>query len=396
MPAGAARAWLARAARPRHDRGAVDAAASRRRRSTSRSPPPASRRSACPTRSCRRASRRSSATGMAARATAARRHRRRAPRRRGTRGLGTRRRRTSCVTINAQDAGRARRRALGELRAAIDRPPAAVASSTSRTRALLHGRARALRLRRRLRPAGDRGRPATTRRAGGGVPLSGRRLAAARARRVRPRLRGRGHARATRSAGCRARRPAPLGAQRHVHGLAQAPPGRRAVAAHVCATPAQLYHGGDERKLAGEGRRPLAQRHAAGHAPGHARRRDFDPAAPGANDFRYARRPRRAALPARRAHPPLQPARRARLRGHAELPPPHDPPRDALRRAAARGRHARTTAAERGLVFVCFHASISRQFEGVQVPVAQRRQHLRPRPRHATSCSARPTRRAAR
>ena len=78
------------------------------------------------------------------------------------------------------------------------------------------------------------------------------------------------------------------------------------------------------------------------------------------------RRPSGAALPGRRAHPPRQPARRrGLLRRPADQPPPHHPPRPALRPRAAR-RRARGRRRERGLVFVCFNASIWRQFETIQ------------------------------
>ena len=100
---------------------------------------------------------------------------------------------------------------------------------------------------------------------------------------------------------------------------------------------AKLYHGGDEQQARGEGRRALAGRHAARHAPRRAR--------PGLRSggarrqrLPLRRGPRRQPLPGRRAHPALEPARRARLRGRADVPPPHDPPRDALRRPAARRR----------------------------------------------------------
>ena len=74
------------------------------------------------------------------------------------------------------------------------------------------------------------------------------------------------------------------------------------------------------------GRRP--RRHAARATPA------------AINDFSYARRPRRPALPARRPHPPRQPARLAGLlRRPALQPPPPHPPRPLLRPAAPAGRH---------------------------------------------------------
>jgi hypothetical protein len=60
-------------------------------------------------------------------------------------------------------------------------------------------------------------------------------------------------------------------------------------------------------------------------------------------------RPGRPAVPARRPHPPRQPARRARLlRRPALQPPPHHPPRPALRPAAPARLDPRTTASTAG------------------------------------------------
>ena len=84
----------------------------------------------------------------------------------------------------------------------------------------------------------------------------------------------------------------------------------------VLADAAKLYTGGDEHKLAAkvvgrwEDGTPLVT-HPDGPDP------DFDPSKRGANDFRYQRGSRRTALPGRRAHPALEPARRARLRDGA-------------------------------------------------------------------------------
>ena len=67
----------------------------------------------------------------------------------------------------------------------------------------------------------------------------------------------------------------------------------------------------------GEGRRALARRDAARHAPRQARP-ELRPDRARRQRLSLLRRPRRHALPDRRAHPPLQPARRARLRGRAD------------------------------------------------------------------------------
>ena len=94
------------------------------------------------------------------------------------------------------------------------------------------------------------------------------------------------------------------------------------------------------RHAGGEDRRALARRHAAGDSrptvptPRHRRRPRAD------QRLRLRRRPAGAALPAGRAHPPRQPARRrGLLQGPDDQPPPHHPPRAHVRAAAARGRH---------------------------------------------------------
>ena len=241
---------------------------------------------------------------------------------------------------------------------------------------LLDGRARALRLRRRLRAAGDRGRPATRRPPAAGSPRTAGAGGRCR-RRVRARLPRRGHARRPPAAPAAA--PAdPLGASGTYMVWRKLLPGRRAVAALDRATRPSAT-AATSSKLAAKvvGRWPNGaplETHPNGPRrrvrPGRARRQRLS----------LRRGPRRAALPARRAHPPLEPARRARPRRRAEHAPPDDPARDAVRRAAARGRAGRRRHRARPRVreLPGEHRAPVRGRAGA---VAQRRQHLRPRPR---------------
>ena len=114
---------------------------------------------------------------------------------------------------------------------------------------------------------------------------------------------------------------------------------RRYIAEHGRALPRRPGAAG------GQDRRPLARRHAAVASrptrPDAAicRRPRADQRLP------LRRRPAGAALPARRAHPPRQPARRrGLLRRPAVQPPPHRPPRPPLRPARCPTAHSRTTA----------------------------------------------------
>ena len=108
---------------------------------------------------------------------------------------------------------------------------------------------------------------------------------------------------------------------------------------------------------------------------------------PGAiNDFSYADDPRRPALPARRPHPPRQPARRRRLlRRPAVQPPPHHPPRPRLRPAAARRACIEDDGVDRGLVFVCFNAEHLAPVRDHPGALDRRRRPVRPRPPTRTS-----------
>ena len=172
----------------------------------------------------------------------------------------------------------------------------------------------------------------------------------------------------------------PVRALGHLHGVAQALPGRRALPPRA-ARGRRALRRRRPREARGQGRRALAQRHAAGHSPRTRRSRTSTPRRPSANDFRYAAAdPRRPALPARRAHPPHQPARRARLRRAAQLPPSHHPARDALRPAAGRrGDRGRPRRPRPGLrLLQREHLAPVRGHPGA---VAQRRQRLPPRPR---------------
>ena len=82
----------------------------------------------------------------------------------------------------------------------------------------------------------------------------------------------------------RPRRPAR--AQRDLHGLAKALPGCRAVSAQTLEASRAVSRAATK-EVAGEDRRPLAERHAACYRAGREPNRDFNPKATGANDFRY-------------------------------------------------------------------------------------------------------------
>ena len=177
---------------------------------------------------------------------------------------------------------------------------------------------------------------------GGGVPLKDGGWRRAGAGRVHPRLPRRGHARRPQAAACRTRPPPRSGAAARTWSGASSTRTSRAGGASSGTPPSSTRTATStscRRRSSAAG--PTARRSSSTPT---SRPRSSTPRRAGANDFRYDRRPRRHALPGRRPHPPLQPARRARLRGPPELPPPDDPPRDALRHAAARGRRRRTTA----------------------------------------------------
>ena len=176
---------------------------------------------------------------------------------------------------------------------------------------LLAGLARALRLRRRLRPAGDR-RAATTRPTapGGGVPeAKGAWRALAPGEfilgyededtRVDPE-------RALPSA------PADPFGRTGTYMVCRKLHQDVALFRRVLREAAALYHGGDDELLAAKvvGRWP--RRHAAGRSPPTPRSRTSTPRPRAPTTSATPRRPGRPALPARRAHPPRQPARRAR------------------------------------------------------------------------------------
>ena len=203
-------------------------------------------------------------------------------RRTGSTGLGTGDAHV-LLTINAQETDD-HQRALGKMRAAMDDAGGTADRLPGGHRAA-DGRARALRLRRRLRPAGDRG---LQRREGARRRRARRRTAAG--ARWRPASSSSAIPTRTRawtpSAACPARPPDPLGKSgtymvwrklyqdvalwRRVHARrGEALPGRRRAQAR------------------GEGRRALAERHAARHAPRQARPRTSTPPRAGANDFRY-------------------------------------------------------------------------------------------------------------
>ena len=199
----------------------------------------------------------------------------------------------------------------------------------------LAGGKRPLRVLRRDRPARGRGR---------------RRRAAARRRPARRRGRlarrgdGRGAARLPRrgrhAAGGAARAVRP---QRHVRRLPQAGDGRRPRSG--ASSPSQDAYPGGPEQLAAKivGRWPDGTPLALSPDAPRRGRVLGDPRAD--QRLRLRGRPRRAEVPARRPHPPRQPARRRRLlRRPAHQPPPDRAPRPRLRHAAPAGRASRTTA----------------------------------------------------
>ena len=198
---------------------------------------------------------------------------------------------------------------------------------------------------------------------GEGVPDC-RRLATARARRIHCRPRGRGipH-RPPAPAAERAQRS--LRTQRHVHGVAQGTSGRGAVPALRQRGESPLQRG-RRREAHGQGRRPLAK----WRAPGHVTRCATGPFRPPLARHECVRLrqrgPERVWLPPRRPCAAQQSPRQPRLRRQAR--------RSAIASSAAAcptGLRCEDGVLEddgedRGLVFVCFNASISRQFESIQ------------------------------
>ena len=218
--------------------------------------------------------------------------------------------------------------------------------------AALDQASRPLRLRRRDRAAGDRGqrRGAAAGRRPAGRP---RRLAAGADRRVPARLRGRGRAAARRA------------------GRAASTATARSPSTASC-TWTSPRSGASSRTTDFPGGPELLAAKLVGRRPdGTPLVRS--PAAPGAradpraiNDFSYARDPDGLRCPLgahiRRANPRDAPRL---LRRPALQPPPPDPPRPLLRPAAPARRHRGRRRRPRP-VFVCFNASIWRQFETVQ------------------------------
>ena len=177
------------AAGPGHHRRAVARRQARDDAERRRHVRAASRPSACRARSSTR-SRTSSAQGMAARASVLG-DTGRATRRAGT--AGSARARPTCSRPSTRSDAERLDAALGELRAGIEqRGGLTIAYEQDHPPA--RGRPRALRLRRRLRAAGDRAGSSEERARGRRRPREGRALAPARAGRVHPRLRGRGRA----------------------------------------------------------------------------------------------------------------------------------------------------------------------------------------------------------
>ena len=145
--------------------------------------------------------------------------------------------------------------------------------------------------------------------------------------------------------GPRARAARALRPQRELHGVAQAPPGRRRLPR--AARRAGAAPGPRRGARRGQARRALARRQPAGRCAPTAPTRRWATTSERANDFRYGDDPLGPALPARRPRAAHQPARRARLGGPADRAPPDPAPRDALRPGPARGRR-RTTARRAG------------------------------------------------
>ncbi len=298
--------------------------------------------------------------------------------------------RTCSLTINAQQT-EDRRRALGKMRAAMT-AAGGVAVVVQQDAELLAG------AREHFGFADGFAQPAIEgasdeKARGGGVPGSDGRLARARARRVRARLPRRGHARrraAPPAAGAGRRRSARSGTYMVWRKLYQdVALWRRTIARRRRALP-----GRRRGQAGGEGRRPLAQRHAARRRTPTAPDREFDAARAGRQRLSL-RATTSTACAARSARTSAAPTRATRSASTGTLSFRHRMIRRGMPYGAPlpEGVHE-DDGADRGLVFVCFQASISRQFEGVQVPVAQRRQHLRPRPRQGLPARRRERRRA--
>ena len=372
----AARAWLRGLLAARDDRRAVGRRQAARRRSTSRSPPTGCSALGVPDAVLATFSHEFRA-GMAARADDAGRRR---PQRAGQLGARAARRRPA----RARHGQRARRRRAR----ARDHAPAQRRRERRRRRRGLRAAhraaarlARALRLRRRLRAAGARrrrrrGRPAHRRR--------------------RPRGQGRAGARsrpASSSSATRTRTRASI-PERALPSAPADPLGRSgtymvwrklyqdvALFRHVLREAAALYRRRRPREARGQGRRALAQRHAARPLPRRARSRTSTPRRASANDFRYAEddpEGRRCPLGAhiRRTNP------RDALGFDGLLSFRHRIIRRGMpygRAAAAEGDRGRPRRPRPGLrLLQREHLAPVRGHPGA---VDQRRQRLRPRPR---------------
>ena len=186
----------------------------------------------------------------------------------------------------------------------------------------------------------------------------------------------------TREATAPQRAGGPARAQRHVHGLAQAAPGRRAVPAHGLRDAAARYHGGDEELLAAkvvgrwqDGAPLVTAPHSRAARTSTQRRRAPTTSATGDDPRARAARSARTSAARTRATRSASTAATASTFRHRIIRRgmPYGPPLPAER--------LEDDGAERGLVFVVLqreHLAPVRERPGA---VAQRRQHLRPRPR---------------
>ena len=240
------------------------------------------------------------------------------------------------VMVSAKDAAALPRRAtdgIAQRGASAAAAPTVVGLPARRG---ARGRPRALRLRRRVRAAVDRGQ-----RLRPDCPARARRRQGRRGGRSRPAS----SSSATRTSRTRCP-PAPPPDEFGVNGSYLV---YRKLHQDVAASGARCatrpsHVPGRRGAAGGQARRPLARRHAARHLAGPPGSRRWSPTRRATTRSTTARDPDGPALPGRLARAAHEPAPQPAVRRQAREPPPDHPPRDHLRRAAARGRRGRRRA----------------------------------------------------